>query len=187
MAEIIKENTECNMKSVCANQKIEVIQKRAIKWIFSEEHTSYGSHGVYIRKCREADLLPMSERFCLNDLLFLHKVLNNLVPVKLPQYLNFFQGQSRLRSSHMDHRSLVSSVIPNITLNNQNITSEHSSTNPFLNSFFYRVHLSWNSLPLEIREIESHSLFKSQLTNHLWKSLLCKPPEIDNFEVDSND
>ena len=141
-------------------RKIESIQKRALKWILSEESESYSSWPKYISKCKQANLLPLSERFELNDLLFLHKVINNLIPVKLPNYLCFFQGQSRLRSSHLDRLSLVSSIRP------------HSSTSTFANSFYYRTHCKWNRLPIEIREIECHHLFRSKLSDYLWKDLL---------------
>ena len=171
--------------------KIERIQKCAIKWIFSEEYTSYGSYSVYInKKCKDANLLPMSERFCLNNMLFLHKVIHKLIPIELPDYLSFFQGQSRLRSCHMDHRSLVSSIVPNITINCNNVSSERNSTNAFSNSFFYRSHLTWNSLPLEMREIESHSLFKVELIKHLWSALFSNIKDLDHeydYEYDSND
>ena len=36
--------------------------------------------------------------------------------------------------------------------------------------FFYRVHLSWNNLPLSLREIIRPSVFKKKLLDHLWKS-----------------
>ncbi len=167
--------------------KIEGIQKRAIKWIFSEEHASYGSHSVYIKKCKAANLLPMSERFCLNDMIFLHKVIHKIVPLELPYYLSFFQGQSRLRSCHMNHRALVSSVTPNIVINSSNVSGERNPVNPFHNSFFYRAHLTWNCLPIEIREIESHSLFKNELIEHLWKGLLGNDETLQEFEIDSHD
>ena len=98
------------------SDKIERIQKRAIKWILSEEAISYSSWEVYIRKCKEVNLLPMTLRFDLNDILFLHKVIYGLKPVSLPPYLSFFVGQSRLRSSHLDSLSLVSSLQPRTNL-----------------------------------------------------------------------
>ena len=58
------------------------------------------------------DLLPLKYRFDLNDVIFLHKVINKLIPVDLPEYISFFDGQTRLRSTHLDSYSLVSSVIP---------------------------------------------------------------------------
>ena len=149
--------------------KIERIQKRAIKWILSEEAASYSPYEVYVRKCKEVNLLPMSIRFDLNDILFLHKVIHKLKPVNLPPYLTFFEGQSRLRSSHLDSLSLVSSIHPR-----SNFSSTRSS-NPLANTFFYRTHSKWNSLPLSLREIECPLRFKTGLKEHLWKTLLFDP------------
>ena len=143
------------------SHKIESIQKRAIKWILSEENLSYTCFLTYVSKCKLVNLLPLSVRFELNDILFLHKVINKLVPVELPAYLSFFQGQSRLRSSHLDSLSLVSSISP------------RSSANVFANSFYYSTHCKWNRLPFEMREIESHQNFKDVLIKHMWKDL-CK-------------
>ena len=141
-------------------QKIESLQKRALKWILSEENHSYSSWPTYVSKCRQVKLLPMSARFELNDFLFLHKVIYNHIPVVLPVYLSFFQGQSRLRRSHLDNLSLVSSITP------------HSDNNTFANSFYYRTHCNWNRLPYNIREIVDHQQFKTKLTDHLWKDLM---------------
>ena len=119
--------------------------------------------------------MPMSDRFDLNDLLFLHKVVYKQIPVELPSYLSFFQGNSRLRSTHLDYLSLVSSISPNIIPNLQNVTNKRPSMNPLLNSFFYRVHCKWNILPLALRKLECHHLFKLKLTEHLWKELSRDP------------
>ena len=108
----------------------------------------------------------MSVRFDLNDLLFLHKVINKLKPVDLPSYLSFFEGQTRLRSSHLDSLSLVSTILPK---SSQTSTRSH---NPFLNSFFYRAHILWNKLPLTIREISCPITFKVCLKKHLWSNLI---------------
>ena len=146
-------------------KKLESLQKRAIKWILSEEGHSY-SPELYVQKCKFLDILPLSAKFDLNDLLFFHKVVNDLVPISLPSYLSFYQGGSRLRSCHLDKLSIVSSLIP--------ISSQFSdrSNNPFSKSFFYRTHLLWNNLSLELREILCPSLFKLEISKHLWNTLL---------------
>ena len=92
----------------------------------------------------------------------------DLVPISLPSYLSFYQGGSRLRSCHLDKLSVVSSLIP--------ISSQFSdrSNNPLSKSFFYRTHLLWNNLSLELRKILSPSLFKLEITKHLWNTLLTK-------------
>ena len=152
--------------------KIESIQKRALKWIFREEAESYSSQLKYFSKCRQANLLPLSIKFELNDLLFLHKIIHKLVPVELPGYLSFFVGQTRLRSSHLDHMSIVSSVTP------------RCPTNVFARSFFYRTHCKWNRLSLEIRELECHQLFKTELIKSLWADLVPETADTpDPFDV----
>ena len=79
----------------------------------------------------------------------------------IPDYLTLFTGQSRLRSSHLDELSFVSGLIP-----------RSSSTTILEKSFFYRTHMTWNSIPLDIRKVGSISQFRSNLETHLWSLLL---------------
>ena len=81
------------------------------------------------------------------------------MPIKLPSYLTFFSGQSRLRRTHLDSLSLVSSVTP------------RSPSNAFANGFFFRTHCKWNNLPRDIREIECPKAFKTSVTALLWTRL----------------
>ena len=111
--------------------KFESIQKRGIKWILSEESLSYSSEEMYLRKCREINILPMSHRFILNDLVLLHKTIYSLTPLTLPSYLSFFSGQSRLRFCKLDNLSLVSSIIPSTK------ASKATTNNALASSFFY--------------------------------------------------
>ena len=141
--------------------KFETFQKRCVKWILSEEYISYNSVFVYIRKCRQVNLLPLTKKFDLNDLIWFHKAVYNLIPLKLPDYLSLFNGISRLRSCHLDNLSFVSNLQPN-NLSNASLKK----------SFFYRTHTLWNTLPLEIRQIEISSAFKNDVIKHLWKLLL---------------
>ena len=168
--------------------KLERIQKRAIKWILSEENRSYSSMEVYIKKCKEVDILPLSAKFDLNDLIFFHKIVYKLCPVELPSYLTFYQGYSRLRTTHLDSLSIVSSISPRVP---QNVTSSRSSSNPLERSFFYRTHLMWNRLGLEIRQIDSSASFKDTVIKHLWKSLIENSnqsiQDIQDFEDDRID
>ena len=142
-------------------ERLDNFQKKCIKWILSEEELSYESHDAYVRKCRQVNILPLSHRFILNDILLFHKVVNKIVPIDIPNYLTLFTGQSRLRSSHRDELSFVCSLLPN-----------SSNTNLLEKSFFYRTHMVWNSMPLEIRKLESTSEFKAKIETHLWDMLL---------------
>ena len=108
----------------------------------------------------------------MNDLINFHKIINHLVPVKIPVYLLLFSGHSRLRSSHLDRLSFVSSVLP-----------RGSSSNTLNKSFFYRCHIMWNTLPLEIREITIPITLKFNLKQHLWKLVW---EDITNSDIDSS-
>ena len=85
--------------------------------------------------------------------------------------MHFHQGNSRLRSSHLDELSIVSDVSPRITLNyNKSKTDTISSSlSQFSNSYFYRTMNSWNLLPLESRKIPFPSHFETELIKHMWE------------------
>ena len=150
--------------------KFEKFQRKCLKWVLGEENLSYRSWAVYVRKCKQADLLPIADRFKLNDLLLLHRVIYNLLPLTLPDYLSFFDGNSRLRSCHLDKLSLVN----NLPLSCNNDT--------YLNkSFFFRTHKIWNTLPLEIRQIGVANVFKEFLTAFLWKLNIGELSEVEDW------
>ena len=151
------------------SDKLENIQKKGIKWILFEENRSYSDAFVYLKKCIEVKLLPLSSRFDLNDLIFLHKIIYNICTVELPSYLSLYSGSTRLRSSHLDHLSLECSIIPR---SSQNVDTDRAPTAPLARSFFYRTHCLWNNLPLEIREVVCPSIFKIRVIKHLWSSLV---------------
>ena len=147
--------------------KLENLQKQCIKWILSEEYYNYSTYDIYLRKCQQVRLLPLVNRFDFNDLVLFYKVVYNLIPLPLPSYLKFYEGNSRLRSCHLDHLSLVSNLQPK-----SNVISDTNKNCPLYKSFFYRVHLQWNLLPLEIRGSETLSKFRSEVLKYLWKSIL---------------
>ena len=149
-------------------QRFENLQKRALKWILFEENIRYNTLSTYIQKCRQVNLLPISSRFDLTDLLLFHKILYELSPIKLPSYLSFFDGNSRLRSCHFDTLNIVSSIHPRSC---GNITTNGNSRAVLGNSFFYRTYLKWNKLPYVIREILSPVKFKKELIKHIWANL----------------
>ena len=71
------------------------------------------------------------------------KIVDNLIPVKMPDYISLFDCLTRLRSCHLDRLSYVSSVLPRGNKNSKILKK----------CLFYRGHLLWNELPLEIRDI----------------------------------
>ncbi len=149
--------------------KFEAFQKKCIKWILNEVDNSYFSYSNYIRKCREVSILPLAQKFDLNDLVLFHKIVYHLIPIELPQYLSFYDGNSRLRSCHHDKLSFICTLQPKGT-----------STELLDKSFFYRTHSSWNHLPLDIREITCNKMFKNKVTEHLWSQLLLTTDDPEN-------
>ena len=86
--------------------RFESVQKNAIKWILNEEFIRYSDNETYIKKCKEINILSISKKFDLNDLVFFHKIINGYVDTKLPEYVSKFTGESRLRQNHLDSESI---------------------------------------------------------------------------------
>ena len=77
--------------------------------------------------------------------------------MKIPEYLTLFCGNSRLRTCHLDRLSFESSILP-----------RGKTCDTLKKSFYYRTHLAWNDLPLELREVGCLLTFKRRLNEHLW-------------------
>ena len=118
------------------------------------------SPSTYIQKCRQLKIMPIEDRFDFLDLIFFFKIVKQHIPVIFPPYLQPFQGHSRLRNSHMDSLCYVSSILP------------RASSNAFAKNFFFRTHTKWNHIPLDIREIESITEFKSKLSTYMWDKII---------------
>ena len=157
----------------CIN-RLESIQKRAIKWINQDLYSSYTTNQLlYFTHCRQLKILPVKYRFDYHDLKLFHLIVHNLSCIKLPPYLHFYEGSCRLRFTHLDHLSLVTDVIPSGT-------GCSSTKRGFANSYFYRTHLSWNRLPLSLREIIRPSVFKQKLLQFIWEEFVNIYPESDS-------
>ena len=128
---------------------------------------SFSSTTFYYHTCKQLNILPLTFRFKLKDLTFFHSIFHKKSVVKLPSYLSHFQG-SMLRTCHLDSLSICSNVQPKTP---QNLEVLNTSTG-ITKSFFYRAHILWNRLPIELRKIESESLFERKLIDHLWKEIL---------------
>ena len=134
----------------------EKLQKKALKWIRKEENMHYDDE-TYIKKCCQSNLAPMKIFFDINDLTFLHKIIYESVPISLPDYIEPYTGQGRLRQANLDSLSYVCTFASN---------SYPSSRSPFYKSFFYKVIHTWNSIPLNLRNIENVHTFKQELIYH---------------------
>ena len=155
-----------------ALSKFEAVQKRAVKWIFMQDHEHY-SEQVYQSKLIELDLLPMEQRFVYGDLKLFHKIINRETSVELPDYLELIAPEEvmpgseesearRLRTSHKDPLYFVCTI--------------EDRVNVFRHSYFYRAHLLWNRLPLSVRLVRDCDMFSVELRKHLAMSTL---PEVE--------
>ena len=70
--------------------KFEVFQKKCLKWILSEQELSY-SNEVYIRKCKQVNILPLFCRFNLNDMNLFHKIVYKTIPINMSDYLTLYK------------------------------------------------------------------------------------------------
>ena len=139
----------------------EKLQKKALKWILKEENVHYDDE-TYIKKCCQANLTPMKIFFDINDLAFFHKIVYKNVPISLPDYIEPYTGQGRLRQANLDSLSYVCTFTS---------SSYSSSRSPFYKSFFYRIIYTWNTLPLNIRTVANINAFKRQATYHFLNNL----------------
>ena len=62
-------------------------------------------------------------------------------------------------------------------------TDEFSENNVFKNSFFYRTHILWNILPLQIKINENYELFKTELEGFLWDGILELSRETSDWDA----
>ena len=172
--------------SISTVDRLESIQKRALKWVLNDPNVSYSSNSLYYVHCKQLNILPIKYRFDYHDLKFFHSIVYGYTCVKIPEYLRPFSG-SRLRSSHLDYKCFVSSILPKNLFSSNNFEVDHKKN--FSNSYFYRAHLAWNRLPLTIREIISPGPFKTQLLKYLWEDCIVLEPEYfsEYAEFDSCD
>ena len=69
----------------------------------------------------------------------------------------------------------------NMYIADKNITEDFGENKIFANSYFYRTHIQWNNLPLEIKIIENYDEFKIKLERHLWEYII-EDEECDDQE-----
>ena len=57
--------------SITIIEKLESIQKRALKWVLDDVCVSYSSNPLYYLHCKQLNILPIKYRFDYHDLKFL--------------------------------------------------------------------------------------------------------------------
>ena len=144
---------------------IDLLQKRAVKWILKEQHKSY-SDDLFLLKQRDLDLLPMASKFVYSDLVLFYKIVNKLENIKLPDYITRIEPQhieqvtrsSQASAEGLDKLKFKCNVTP--------------SVNSFKMGYFYRTVNQWNLLLLNLKTRES---IETDLKKQLWLILGLKP------------
>ena len=103
-----------------------------------------------------------------NDLLLFYKIVNSLIPVKLPDYITVCQPEG----TRYTRRNAQIHDMTDISTYRSGIVP---STDAFRYSFFYRTMVSWNGLPVDVRQSECISKFKLSLVRHLWSADIIWP------------
>ena len=164
-------------------EKVESIQRRAVKWILQEQDHHYNDI-EYSSRLRDLDLMPMEYKFELTDLIMFHHILNDRSVVKLPPYLLPIDSndRSRLRSNIRQPERLHdcdSTGVPDLNNMRSNRYDRLSlkcavegRARSFKSGFFFRTHIMWNDLPTDLKEVTEPGSFKSALKKHLWDLML---------------
>ena len=160
--------------------KIESIQRKAVKWILSEQYHHYNEL-EYIRRLHDLDLLPMEYKFDYTDLVLFYKIYYRQSVVELPAYLTPFDDNDRGRfRSNIKPPNYYSQVqtLPMSNLRGNRLDTlslkctVEGQSQAFKNSFFYRTHHLWNRLPKNLRELDNANEFQRALKLHMWDIIL---------------
>ena len=158
-------------------EKLERIQRRAVKWILSEQDYHYNDL-EYTNRLRDLNLLPLKYRFMLSDLSMFYEIYNDKSCIKIPEYYKPLTNEdtSRLRKTIQPPSYLGGNETLNLEkmrkTKNDNLSLKCTTcvnSNVFKNSFFYRTVQEWNRIPIEIRSAENLALFKDRLIQYLRK------------------
>ena len=161
--------------SETSQNKLERIQRRAVKWILSEEGHSYNEF-EYLMRLRDLDLLPLSKRFLLSDLLLFFDIYHGDSCLKLPKYVKHLSQdqRSRLRTKILPPKDQDIEKACILSQMRQSRTDPFSlrcevdaRSASFKSSFFFRCVQEWSCLPSEIKELDLRPIFKEKLIRHI--------------------
>ena len=170
--------------------KVETIQRRAVKWILGEQDHHYNDI-EYLSRLRDLDLMPMINKLGYTDLVVFHSIYNNRSVVKLPSYLLPLTNneRGRLRTNirppeRLGNADQSDSNIPDLNERRNNRYDRFSlksaveaKTRPFRTSFFFRTHSAWNDLPTSFKEESDSGIFKTILKKYMWDMILKTDPD----------
>ena len=119
----------------------ENVQRSMTRFICGESDLSYSE------RCQNLELLPLSYRREIADLIFCFKYLHGFMNVDFSDALHILSSSVCLRSSH----------------NGLLLKETQTRTEHFKSMYFNRLPHLWNILPRDIRDCDNMNSFKSKL------------------------
>ena len=135
----------------CDIKKIESVQRAMTRYILG-----YPENLTYRERCIDLNILPLSYRREISDLVFLFKSIHGVYDVNFNENLEFITMQSRLRSGNQG-----------TLLRNQLV-----STDTFKYSYFNIIVGMWNVLPRAIRDCVDLETFKNGINQFYCEKLI---------------
>ena len=137
-------------------------------------------------RLRDLDMLPMEYKFIYTDLVQFHKIFYKQSVVKLPTYLDTLDSDDRSRfrcnirpPNRLGQDTGTNDYSPDLgSMRNRRLDKSSLKCNidvtapAFKNSFFFRAHILWNNLPIEVRDLDTSLEFQTKLKHHLWDVVL---------------
>ena len=173
--------------TVLMTDKVESIQRKAVKWILGE-HDHHYNEFEYLARLRDLDLMPMEFKFSYTDLIMFHNIYHGGSVVELPHYLvpitNNDRGRFRSNIKPPERMGTSeSSGVPDLNerrnnrLDNFSLRCEiEAKSRSFRSSFFFKTHTEWNDLPTELKGETESGVFQSKLKKHLWDRIVKEEP-----------
>jgi len=124
-------------------QKLERVQRSMSRFILLSNDISYND------RCMILEILPLSFRREVTDLLFLFKCMHGLIRCDFSPEITLVNSSSGLRSA-----------------NEVLLSAKPVRTEMFISSYFNRIVHLWNVLPFTIRDCSSFNVFKQKLLSY---------------------
>ena len=168
--------------------QLERIQKRAVKWILSEQNFSYNDF-EYLTRLRDLDLIPFKYKLIFNDLVLFHNIFYNKIDIKLPQYYTKYSAEENVRLRKCikppeyfgNNTETINLQTPREAKYNElslKCTLDVVKMKYKL-SFFFRTVQEWNRLPPDLRILEASHEFRDKLLTHIKKQAFSSEIEPD--------
>ena len=103
----------------------------------------------------------MRLKFLYNDLVLFYKIVNRLVPIDFPDSITLVN----VEDTRLTRRNAAVLDLTDVTRYRCSVSP---NTDVLKNSYFLRTVRNWNSLPVNVRQSISITLFKSSLMKYMW-------------------